>query len=66
LIVLYLAATYSPLDQSLLVALTSIFVAARIAHTATYAYAIQPWRTVTYSIGATSMIIPAVSLFWAG
>ena len=66
LFVLYLAAVYSELDSGLLVALVWIFVAARLAHTITYAYAIQPWRTVTYSIGATSMIVAAISLFWAG
>ena len=57
---------YSELDSGVLVALVWIFVAARLAHTITYAYAIQPWRTVTYSVGATSMIVAAISLFWAG
>jgi uncharacterized membrane protein YecN with MAPEG domain len=66
LFVLYLAATYSDLDSGIIVALAWIFVAARIGHTITYANALQPWRTITYSIGATAMIIAAVSLFWAG
>jgi uncharacterized membrane protein YecN with MAPEG domain len=66
LLVLYLAATYSELDSWLMVTLVWIFVAARIAHTITYANSIQPWRTVTYSVGATSMMVAAVSLFWAG
>jgi uncharacterized membrane protein YecN with MAPEG domain len=66
LLVFYLAATYSDLDSGITVALVWVFVAARLAHTITYAYAIQPWRTVTYSIGATTMVIAAISLFWAG
>ncbi|MFW2383979.1 MAG: MAPEG family protein [Acidimicrobiales bacterium] len=66
LFVLYLAAVYSGLDSGLLVTLVWIFVAARLAHTITYAYGIQPWRTVSYSVGATSMILAAISLFWAG
>ncbi len=66
LIVLLLAALYGPLDSAVLAVLVWVFVAARLAHTVTYAYGIQPWRTVTYSIGATTMIIAAISLFWAG
>jgi uncharacterized membrane protein YecN with MAPEG domain len=66
LFVLLLAALYSPLSDGILIALTWVFVGARLAHTVTYAYAIQPWRTVTYSIGATSMIIAAISLLGAG
>lgn len=66
LFVLFLAATYSDLSSGLLVTLVWIFVGARIAHTVTYALALQPWRTVTYSTGATSMLVAAVSLLWAG
>jgi uncharacterized membrane protein YecN with MAPEG domain len=66
LFVLFLTATYSDLDSAVVVSLVWIFVGARLAHTITYAYAIQPWRTITYSVGATAMIIAAVSLFWAG
>ena len=65
LFVLFLAALYSDLHSGLMVALVWIFVGARLAHTITYAYGLQPWRTITYSTGATAMIIAAASLFWA-
>ena len=65
LFVLFLAALYSDLHSGLIVALVWVFVAARLAHTITYAYGLQPWRTITYSTGATAMIIAAASLFWA-
>jgi uncharacterized membrane protein YecN with MAPEG domain len=66
LFVLFLAAIYSDLPSELLVTLAWVFVVARIAHTVAYALAIQPWRTVAYSTGATSMIVAALSLFWVG
>jgi uncharacterized membrane protein YecN with MAPEG domain len=66
LFVLFLAAAYSDLSPGFVAALVWVFVAARIAHTVTYALSIQPWRTLTYSVGATTMLVAAVSLFWAG
>ena len=65
LFVLYLAALHSDLPGGLIIALAWIFVGARLAHTITYASGLQPWRTISYSTGATAMIIAAVSLFWA-
>ena len=54
------------LSPGFVATLVWVFVAARIAHTVTYALSIQPWRTLTYSVAAVTMLVAAVSLFWAG
>ena len=62
LLALYLASAYGTLDGTLLVWMTWTFVAARLAHTATYALGLQPFRTMAYSVGATSFLVAAGSL----
>ena len=62
LLVLYLAAVGESLDASILVPLTWTFVIARVAHTISYALALQPFRTAAYSVGATAVAVAAVSL----
>jgi uncharacterized membrane protein YecN with MAPEG domain/predicted N-acetyltransferase YhbS len=62
LLVFLVAAQLESLEQSLLIALIWIFVAARFVHTFCYALAIQPFRTAFYSIGSTCMMIAAISI----
>ncbi len=63
LFVLYLAAVYGALAPGTLVVLTWIFVGARLAHTAFYAAALQPFRTASYATGSTSVLVAAGYLF---
>ena len=39
-----------------------IFMIARILHTYTYLNAIQPWRTVSFTIGAFAMLAMTIHL----
>ena len=65
LLVFFAAAQIGSLSASTLVPLIWIFVAARFAHTLFYATAIQPFRTASYSVGATCMMIAAISILVA-
>ena len=40
-----------------------VFMAARIAHTICYIGAIQPWRTIAFTIGAIATVAMMVQLF---
>ncbi len=62
LLVFLAAAQLESLEASLLVPLIWVFVAARFAHTFCYLWAIQPFRTASYSVGATCMMVAAVSI----
>jgi uncharacterized membrane protein YecN with MAPEG domain len=66
LLVFFFAAQFDTLQSAVLVPLVWTFVAARFAHTFFYARSIQPLRTMSYSVGATCMIIAAVSLLVGG
>lgn len=66
LLLLYQVAATDALPQSVVVSVTAVFVAARLAHTVFYALAIQPLRTVAYSAGATCMFIAAAGLLRFG
>lgn len=39
-----------------------IFVVARILHTIFYLNAIQPWRTIAYTVGAIAMLVMMIQL----
>ena len=62
LLVFFLAAQLAALDTAILVPLIWVFVVARFAHTFFYAMALQPLRTASYSVGATCMMIAAISV----
>lgn len=62
LLMLYLAAAHGTLSPAVLIPLTWTFVAARFAHTACYALALQPWRTAAYSVGSIAVIVAAGSV----
>ncbi len=65
LLVFFVAAQLETLDAAYLVPLVWIFVVARFAHTALYAAAIQPFRTVVYAASSISMAVAAVSILVA-
>jgi uncharacterized membrane protein YecN with MAPEG domain len=62
LLVFFASAQLESLQASLFVTLVWVFVAARFAHTLFYATAIQPFRTAAYSVGATCMMVAAISI----
>ena len=62
LLVFFISAQLATLEAAILAPLIWIFVAARFAHTFFYAMALQPYRTVSYSVGATCMMIAAISV----
>jgi uncharacterized membrane protein YecN with MAPEG domain len=62
LLVFFVAAQLETLDAAYLVSLVWVFVVARFVHTALYAAAIQPFRTVSYAISSISMAIAAISI----
>lgn len=62
LLVFFISAQLATLEVAILVPLIWIFVAARFAHTFFYAMALQPFRTASYSVGATCMMIAAISV----
>jgi uncharacterized MAPEG superfamily protein len=43
----------------------TVFVVARILHTVFYLNAVQPWRTVSFTVGAVAMIALAIHLLFA-
>jgi len=40
-----------------------VFMAARIAHTICYINAIQPWRTIAFTVGAIATVAMMINLF---
>jgi glutathione S-transferase len=42
-----------------------VFVVARILHTVFYLNAVQPWRTIAFTVGAVAMIALAIHLLFA-
>ena len=62
LLVFLISAQLASLDAIILVTLVWVFVAARIAHTLFYALALRPFRTASYSVAATCMMIVAISV----
>jgi hypothetical protein len=65
LLVFFVAALLDTLDATYLVSLVWVFVIARFAHTALYAAAIQPFRTISYAVSSISMAIVAISILLA-
>jgi uncharacterized membrane protein YecN with MAPEG domain len=62
LLVFLVAAQLDSLDAAIFVPLVWVFVVGRVAHTALYAAAIQPLRTVAYAVSSISMAIAAISI----
>jgi uncharacterized MAPEG superfamily protein len=54
---------YAGLSASAFVIYCIVFMIARIAHTICYLNAIQPWRTVAFTVGALTMLVIMVQLF---
>jgi uncharacterized membrane protein YecN with MAPEG domain len=62
LLIFFVAALLETLDAAYLVPLVWTFVAGRFIHTALYAAAIQPFRTIAYAVSSISMAIAAISI----
>jgi len=62
LLVFFIACVYETLGEGVFVPLVWTFAVARVAHTVCYAFALQPWRTVAYSVASITVAVAAVSL----
>lgn len=62
-IIFFMSAYTEALPLQYLNIIVWIYVVSRLLHTLAYALAIQPWRTISYSVGCTCMFIGAGSLF---
>lgn len=57
---IYVAAGLSP---NVLAIYCAVFVVARILHTIFYINAVQPWRTIVFTIGAAAMLALMIHIF---
>jgi hypothetical protein len=62
LLIVSLVVATSSMSESLLAGLLWTFLATRVRHMLLYAAAIQPWRTVVYSVGSIPWLAAAGSL----
>ena len=51
------------LSPTLFIVYCAVFTVARILHTIFYINAMQPWRTIAYSVGAFAMFALIIHLF---
>ena len=61
-LILALVYVMAGLSASMFVIYSTIFVIARILHTVFYIRAIQPWRTIVFTIGAAAMFALIIHL----
>ena len=62
-LILALVYVMAGLSPTMFVIYCAVFVVARILHTIFYIKAIQPWRTIVYSVGAVAMFALIIQLF---
>jgi len=55
---------YAGLTAKAFVIYCIVFMIARVAHTICYLNAIQPWRTVAFTVGAITMLLMMIQLFF--
>ena len=62
-LILALVYVMAGLSAGMFVIYCAVFVVARILHTICYINAVQPWRTITFSVGALAMFAMIIHLF---
>ena len=60
-LITFIISYLATVDKTLTTTLISIFTAARVCHTISYAYSLQPWRSIFFFVGIIPVFVATIA-----